>query len=67
VLDVIFHDDLARLRSEPGPENMTIVKHMAMNLLRNPKDRHSLKSRRKLAGLNQDYLQALVSQMPPLT
>ena len=67
VLDVIFHDDLARLRSGFGPENMAVVKHMTMNLLRNPKDRHSLKSRRKLACLNEDYLHALIEQKPPLT
>ncbi len=67
VLDVIFHDDLARLRSGFGPENMAVVKHMAMNLLRSQKDRHSLKSRRKLACLNEDYLHALVAQKPPLT
>jgi hypothetical protein len=46
---------------------MAVVKHMAMNLLRNPKDRHSLKSRRKLACLNQQYLHALVAQKTPLT
>jgi predicted transposase YbfD/YdcC len=66
VLDVIFHDDLARLRSGFGPENMAIVKHMAMNLLRNPKDRHSLKSRRKLACLNEDYLEGLIAQKASL-
>ena len=60
VLDVVFHDDLARLRSGFGPENMAIVKHMAINLLRNPKDRHSLKSRRKLACLNLEYLESLL-------
>jgi predicted transposase YbfD/YdcC len=60
VLDVILHDDLARLRSGSGPQNMAIVKHMAINLLRNPKDRHSLKSRRKLACLNADYLEGLL-------
>jgi predicted transposase YbfD/YdcC len=60
VLDVIFHDDLARLRSGFGPQNMAIVKHMAINLLRNPKDRHSLKSRRKLACLNAEYLESLL-------
>src|SRR4051812_42180572 len=31
VMDVVFHDDLARLRTGHGPENMAIVKHMAMN------------------------------------
>jgi predicted transposase YbfD/YdcC len=67
VLDVVFHDDLARLRSGSGPENMAVVKHMAMNLLRSPKDRHSLKSRRKLACLNADYLHSLIAQNQPLT
>ncbi len=67
VLDVIFHDDLARLRSGHGPENMAVVKHMAMNLVRKPKDRHSLKVRRKLANLNHDYLESLVRQKAALT
>lgn len=67
VLDVVFHDDLARLRSGAGPENMSVVKHMAMNLLRSPKDRHSLKSRRKLACLNADYLHSLIAQNQTLT
>ena len=34
VLDVVFHDDLARLRTGHGPENMATVKHMAINLVR---------------------------------
>lgn len=67
VLDVVFHDDLARLRSGAGPENMAVVKHMAMNLVRQPNDRHSLKVRRKLAALNPDYLEAILRQNHPLT
>jgi len=67
VLDVVFHDDLARLRTGHGPQNMAIVKHMAMNLVRNPKDRHSLKVRRKLANLNPDYLASLIQCPTPLT
>ncbi|HWE44380.1 MAG TPA: ISAs1 family transposase [Caulobacteraceae bacterium] len=67
VLDVVFHDDLARLRSGFGPQNMAIVKHMAMNLIRHPKDRHSLKNRRKLACLNSDYLESLIRNQPALT
>ena len=67
ILDVVFHDDLARLRSGHGPENMAVVKHMAMNLVRNPKDRHSLKVRRKLANLNHQYLESLVRQTNALT
>jgi len=67
VLDVVFHDDLARLRTANGPQNMAIIKHMAMNLVRNPKDKHSLKVRRKLANLNPDYLEALIRQSTLLT
>jgi predicted transposase YbfD/YdcC len=67
VLDVVFHDDLSRLRSLNGPQNMAVVKHMAMNFVRNPKDKHSLKVRRKLANLNPDYLETLIRQTAPLT
>jgi hypothetical protein len=67
VLDVVFHDNLARLRSGNGPQNMAVVKHMAMNLVRNPKDKHSLKVRRKLANLNQEYLETLIRRTTPLT
>jgi len=67
VLDVVFHDDLVRLRTGHGPQNMAIVKHMTMNMLRNPKDKHSLKVRRKVAAIDEDYMEALVRQAPPLT
>jgi predicted transposase YbfD/YdcC len=60
VLDVVFHDDLARLRTGHGPENMAVIKHMAMNLLRTAKPTTSLKNRRKLAGWDLDYLDHLI-------
>lgn len=58
VLDVVFHDDLARLRTGHGPENMAIVKHMALNLLNRTARTDSLKTRRKRAGWDEDYLEA---------
>lgn len=67
VLDVVFHDDLARLRTGHGPQNMAIVKHMAINLVRNANDKHSLKVRRKLANLSPNYLEALIRHSSPLT
>ena len=60
VLDVVFHDDLARLRTGHGPENMAVVKHMAMNILRQAKPTTSLKNRRKPAGWNLEYLHHLI-------
>ncbi len=38
-----------------------------MNLARNPKGKHSLKDRRKLANLNPDYLPTLLRQTPALS
>lgn len=62
VLDVVFHDDLARLRTGHGPANMVVVRHIALNLLQQAKPTTSLKNRRKRAGWNTDYLQTLVQQ-----
>ncbi len=62
VMDVVFHDDLSRLRSGTGPQNMATVRHMAMNLLQGPKDKHSLKVRRKSAAWDTRYLEALLKQ-----
>jgi predicted transposase YbfD/YdcC len=62
VLDVVFHEDLSRLRSGAGPQNMATVRHMAMNLLRGPKDKHSLKVRRKSAAWDTAYLEQLLRQ-----
>jgi len=60
-LDVVFRDDLARLRTGHGPQNMAVVKHFALNLLRQAKPAISLKNRRKLAGWSTDYLQKLLN------
>jgi predicted transposase YbfD/YdcC len=62
VLDVVFRDDLARLRSGHGPANMAVVKHMAINLLRCAEPATSLKNRRKRAGWNTGYLEVLIRQ-----
>ena len=67
VLDVVFHDDLARLRTGHGPQNMAVIRHMNMNLIRSPKDRLSLKTRRKRPNLSPDYLEAVIRQNTPLT
>jgi len=44
-LDVVFHDDLMRLRTENGLGNMATIKHMAMNLIREANGKESLKVR----------------------
>ena len=55
-LDVTFREDASRIRTGFGPLNMAVVRRFAFNLLRQLQDRHCLKTRRKLAGWNTDYL-----------
>jgi predicted transposase YbfD/YdcC len=62
VLGAVFHADLSRLRSGAGPPNMATVRHMAMNLLRAPKYKHSIKARRKYATSDTQYRKALLRQ-----
>ena len=62
VLDVAFHDDLMRLRTDQGPKNMATIKHMAMNLIRAAPGKHSLKTKRKAAGWDQNYLKTIITQ-----
>jgi predicted transposase YbfD/YdcC len=62
VLDVVFREDLSRLRSGTGPQNMATIRHIAMNLIRGAKDNRSLKVRRKAAAWNTAYLDAILRQ-----
>ena len=60
-LDVTFADDQSRLRKGHGAHNMATVRHFALNLVRAAKDRRSIKSRRKIAGWDPDYLDAILT------
>jgi len=60
VLDVVFHDDLCRLRTDNGPQNFAIVRHIALNLLKKAKGKISLRATRKKAGWSTDFLEAVI-------
>jgi predicted transposase YbfD/YdcC len=64
VLDVVFHDDLSRLRKGHGATNMAVVRHFALNLVRAAADKNSIKLRRKTAGWDPAYLAALLNSKP---
>jgi predicted transposase YbfD/YdcC len=64
VLDVVFNDDQSRLRKGHGANNMAVVRHFALNLVRTAEDKRSLKLRRKLAGWTPDYLDQLLTLKP---
>jgi predicted transposase YbfD/YdcC len=65
VLDVTFADDQSRLRKGHGARNMATVRHFALNLVRTATDKRSIKSRRKIAGWDPEYLDALLSSPAP--
>lgn len=64
VLDVTFADDQSRLRKGHGARNMATARHFALNLVRAVTDKRSIKSRRKIAGWDADYLNAILSSRP---
>lgn len=61
VLDVTFKEDLARVRKGHGAQNMAIVRHFAINIVRNAKDKHSIKLRRKIASWDTRYFEILLA------
>jgi predicted transposase YbfD/YdcC len=55
-LDVTFNEDQSRLRAGHGATNMAVVRHFALNLLRQVVDKRSIKRRRKRASWDPNYL-----------
>jgi predicted transposase YbfD/YdcC len=56
LLDIAFKDDLSRYRSGHGAKNMAILRRFALGLVRANKSKGSIKTRRKSAGWNKDFL-----------
>ena len=57
-----FREDESRVRTGNAPENLAIVRHMALNLLRQDRTRKaSIKAKRKLAGWDNNYLLSILS------
>jgi predicted transposase YbfD/YdcC len=61
VMDMVFRDDECRVRTDHAPANFTTIKHMAINLLRRPPGKQSLRGRRKAAGWDDEFLASLVT------
>jgi predicted transposase YbfD/YdcC len=63
-LDVTFKEDLSRLRAGHGAKNMAVVRHFALNLVRQTKDTRSIKRRRKRASWDPQYLLQILRPIP---
>ena len=63
VLDLSFREDESRVRTGYAPENLSVIRHLALNLLRQDQTiKGSIKGKRKRAGWDNDYLLAVLSQ-----
>ena len=57
VLDVTFREDDSRIRTGNADQNMTVLRHMAINLLkREQSTNRSMRGKRLKAGWDDDYL-----------
>ena len=57
VLDVSFHEDACRIRKDKGAQIFSMLRHIAINLLRQERrHKRGIKARRKRAGWDRDYL-----------
>jgi predicted transposase YbfD/YdcC len=61
VLDIAFREDESRIRTGHAPENMAVLRHIALNLLRQDKStKMGMQNRRLTAGWDETYLAKLV-------
>ena len=59
-LDVTFREDQSRVRMGHGAENFAVLRHIALNLLRQDPSAKSLPRKRLACALNPDYLLKVV-------
>ena len=65
VLDVTFREDESRIRMGHGPENFAILRHIALNLLREETSFNgSIKTKRLKCGWNDEYLSKVLNIVP---
>lgn len=63
VLDIAFREDESRVRKGHAPENLAVLRHMALNLIRQEKTaKLGVKNKRLKAGWDNEYLAKILFQ-----
>jgi predicted transposase YbfD/YdcC len=60
VLDIGFREDESRIRTGHAPENMAVLRHISLNVLRSDNARLGIKNKRLKAARSTDYLAKLL-------
>jgi predicted transposase YbfD/YdcC len=63
VLDVIFREDDSRIRMGNGAENMAVLRHISLNILKLDKSRGSIRVKRYRAAMNTSFLETLLARV----
>ena len=63
VLDVVFDEDAARNRKDNGPQNIALLRKIALNMLRSHPDKASIRRKIKKAGWDDTFLLSVLAQM----
>ncbi|OAV74503.1 Transposase [Bacteroidales bacterium Barb7] len=60
-LDMVFREDEQRKRAGHAAENLTVIRKIALNLLKKDTGKESLRSKRLKAAWNKDFLIQLLT------
>lgn len=63
ILDTSFNEDLARNRADHGPENLAILRKLALNVLRSARPDISIRRKRKRSGWSDEFARSILGQM----
>lgn len=60
-LDVVMNEDQDRTRLDHGPQNLAVLRHMALNVMQKDPTKGSLRGKFKRAGWDNSYLSKLLN------
>jgi predicted transposase YbfD/YdcC len=62
-LDVTMNEDRARNRMDNGPQNLAVLRHMALNLVRKESSKGSLPKKLRRAAWSDAFLARVLAQL----
>ena len=62
-LDVTFSEDACQVKADNAPQNLSILRKLALQLLKRVPEKVSLKRKRKKAARDNDFLTRILQQL----